>query len=99
MPYQTLPTGHNLTNVGRGRYTYDGDDRTKPHISGQRPDTIAEIHLNHERNECAHDGNVYGGVMRIVEALEVAESANKPITDICPGQRCLGGLQCENKID
>ena len=37
--------------------------------------------------------------MRTVEALDVAESANKPIIDIRPSQRCLGGLQCENKID
>ena len=40
-----------LTNAGKVRYTYDDDDRAKPRISGQRPDTIAEIHLNRERND------------------------------------------------
>jgi hypothetical protein len=37
--------------------------------------------------------------MQTVEALDVAESANKPIVDICPIQRCLGGLQRGDKID
>jgi hypothetical protein len=37
--------------------------------------------------------------MRTEEALEVAESLNKPIVDICPCQRCLGGLNREDKID
>ena len=37
--------------------------------------------------------------MRTAEALEVAESANKPIVDICSSQRRLGGLQREDKIN
>ena len=82
-----------LTNAGKVRYTYDDDDRANPHISGQRPDTIAEIHLSDERNDCAHEAEVYCGVMHSAEALEVAKSLNEPIVDICTGQRCLGGLQ------
>ena len=80
-------------------YTYGADEQTKPHISGQRPDTIAEVRLNCERNDCAHEGYVYGGVMRVVECLDIAVSTNKPIMDIGPSQRCLSGLQCENEID
>ncbi len=37
--------------------------------------------------------------MRIFEALELAESADKPIVGIGPSQRCLGGLQREDEID
>jgi hypothetical protein len=37
--------------------------------------------------------------MRAVECLDIAESTNKPIVDIGPRQRCLGGLQRENEID
>jgi hypothetical protein len=99
LPTSMLRNIKRLTNAGRVRYTYDGDDRAKPHVFGQQPYTITEIHLNREQNDCAHDGNVYGGVMRTVEALDVAESANKPIVDICPSQRCLGGLHREDKID
>ena len=80
-------------------YTYSNDEQTKPHISRQRPDTIAEVQLYGERNDCAHDGYVYGSVMRAVECLYIAVSTNKPIMDIGPSQRCLNGLQCENGID
>ena len=34
-----------------------------------------------------------------MEFLYVAESSNKPIVDIGPGQRCLGGLHRENEKD
>ena len=37
--------------------------------------------------------------MRNVEALDVSESLDKPEVDICPSQRCLGGLHREDKID
>ena len=30
------------------RYTYCGDKQTKPHISGQCPDTVAEVQLDGE---------------------------------------------------
>ena len=60
---------------------------------------MAEIHLNHERTDSDHEGTVYGGVMRTMEALEVAESANEPIVYICPSQHCLGGLHREDQID
>ena len=88
-----------LTILERVRYTYGGDEHTKPHISGQRPDTIAEVGLNCERNDCAHEGYVYGGVMRVVQCLDIAVSTNKPIMDISPGQRRLGSFQRENEID
>ena len=66
------------------RDTYGGDEQTKPHISGQRPDTIAEVQLDGERNDCTHDGYVYGSVMRTVECLDIAESTDKPIVDVGP---------------
>ena len=37
--------------------------------------------------------------MRILECLEIAEFTNKPIVDIGPSQRRLGGLQRKNERD
>ena len=37
--------------------------------------------------------------MRTVECLDIAVSTDKPIVDVGPSQRCLGGLQRENEID
>ena len=71
-----------LLNTGRVRCTYDGDGSAKPGISCQCPDTIAETHLNYDRTNSDHHGNVYEGVMRTAEVLDVAGCGNEPIIDI-----------------
>ncbi len=89
----------NLKNAGRVRNTYNSDDPTDPRRpSVHYPNPITEASLNDERNNCSHDGNVYGGEMGIPEALHVAKSSNKPIVDIGPSQRSLNGLQYEDEI-
>ena len=37
--------------------------------------------------------------MRLEELVDIAESINKPIVNVGPSQRCLGGLHRENEID
>ena len=37
--------------------------------------------------------------MRHEELIDIAESINKPIVNVSPSQRRLGGLHRENEID
>ncbi len=85
------------------RYTYHSDDPTDPRRPFvpwfvQHPNPITEVSLNDERNNCGHDGGVYGGEMGMREALYIAKSINKPIVDVGPSQRSLNGLQHEDEI-
>jgi hypothetical protein len=78
--------------------TYDSDYQAEPRSSVQRPDPIAEVFLNDQRNDSVHNSNVHGGVMRTLEAFHVAKSGKKPIVDVRPSQRSLDSLQCEHEI-
>ncbi len=88
-----------LNNVGEVRRTYDSDDHAEPQRpSVQRPDSIAKVFLDDERNYCVGDSNINGSVMRTLEAFHIAKSSKKPIVDVGPGQRRLDSLECEHKI-
>lgn len=77
--------------------TYDGNDQTDPpHAFVQGPDAITEKSLDDEGNERVHCRTVNGRESGVSEAIHVAESSNKPVVDIAPGE-CR--LNCLNKKD
>jgi hypothetical protein len=81
-------------------YAYHSDDPTDPRCpSVQGPDTITEVSLHNERDNCKNDGNVYGGKMGIFEVSHVAKSSNKPIIDIGPSEDGLNSFQQEDEIN
>lgn len=77
----------------------DPTDPRRPSVPSQCPNTITEVPLHDERNDCRKDGNVYGAKMGILEVFHLPESSNKPIMDISPNQGSLNGLQQEDDIN
>ena len=55
--------------------------------------------MDNQRNEPAHEGNVNGREMRIVQLREVAKSVDKPKVSIGSCECSLCGLQREDEID
>ena len=87
-----------MKKAGTVRNTYDGNDTTDPRRpSTQHPNSMTEVSLNDERNNCGNDRIVYRGKMGIPE-VHVAKSINKPIVGIGPSQCSLSGLQQEDEI-
>jgi hypothetical protein len=82
------------------RYTYDSNDPAHPRraLVVQHPNSMTEVSLNDDRNQCGHQGNVYAGEMRVREAFHISKSGNQPIVDIGPSEHSLSSLQREDEI-
>ena len=65
--------------------TYDSNDETEPRQpSVQRPDPIAEIFLNDQRDDRMYYRDVNRRKMRLLELFLISESLYKPIVEVGP---------------
>ena len=61
-------------------------------MTAQSHTFLASVQIRQQKySDCAHDTNVYGGVMPAEEAIQVVESVNQPVAAICPSWHCLDG--------
>ena len=77
-----------------GKATYDSDDATEPRQPFvQRPNPIAEIFLNDQRNNRMHYRNVNRSKVGVLELFHISKSLDEPIVDVGPRQGRLSSFQ------
>ncbi len=80
--------------------TNDDDDNAEPpQAFAQRPNTIAEEHLDKKRDKCIHYRDVDWRKPRFLESFKVSKSDQEPVIDIGASQSRLNSLQKKDEIN
>ena len=77
----------------------DNDNAEPPKAFAQRPNTIAEGHLDDKRDKCIHCRDVNWRKPRLLESFEVSKSNDKPVIDIGTSQSRLNSFQKKDEIN